>query len=179
MKGINNGRKLLFARVFVGLIIFVLTVSESRHVAMSQDKGIEVITAEDKFEIIESSLKHAILDENFKEQKFIPISTENIEPELQPKLSKLNLIPSKPIVLLSLEKIRQKADREGNFTYLWFSPLKNANDRITLTVGNCSAIKGEDSCYGNYSVIEYHRAGTAWTGDLKNGGFLNLTGLRY
>lgn len=179
MKDMNNQRKLLFASAFVGLTLFVLTVSGSSRVIKSQDKRIDVITTEDKFEIIKLSLKYALLDENFKEQKFLPISTNDIEPELLPKLSGLNPIPSKPTVLLSLEKIHQKADSEGSFTYLWFSPLKSVNHRVTLTVGNCSAVKDEDSCYGSYSRVEYHRADGTWVGDRKESGFLNLTALRH
>ena len=70
--------------------------------------------------------------------------TENITPELVPNLPGIN------IILLTPDAIQEKADAEGDFTYLRFTSFEIQRDGVLVNLDNIWAV-GKDSMYAYLS----------------------------
>ena len=84
-------------------------------------------TDRDKAELIKLTLERAIVDkeipdyESIKDKRTIVLSTENIRKELVPRIKGVK------IIVFNADKIQDKANKEGIFSYLRFRRLNLQN----------------------------------------------------
>lgn len=125
-----NSRKKLIDKHFIPeqageFIITSLGVSKTIHVLYNES---------DIAEIIRLSLNIALVDKEIpdyhliKDKENIILCTENLVEGLMPEMDIVNL------VILDLDDIQSKADREGDFLYLRFTKLDMHTDGMGATV---------------------------------------------
>jgi hypothetical protein len=118
------------------------------------------LTDKDRAEIIRLTLERALVDKEItgyyliEHYETIILSTENINPNLVPTISGVNL------TLLEAEGIQEKADSEGDFLFLHFEQMQIKDFRVIVLLYNTFAV-GKDSnraylCGGGFA-IRYHR----------------------
>lgn len=131
-----------------------------------------ILTEADKLEIIKPTLEKALLNKQIpdygllKDKKNVVLSTENISPSLVPKLTGVNLI------LLSPEEIQEKANLEGDFTYLSFGEIRANGDKIFVVLRN-TWVKSKTSkvmyLSGGGMFLEYRKENGKWVGEVVGG----------
>lgn len=108
-------------------------------------------------------ISHEISDYNLiKDKQNIILSSENIKPELIPKLKGIN------ITILSPSGIKQRANKEGEFLYLKFSNIDISNKVATLSLDNIWAAPDNiNHAYtsGGGMTITFHKIFGKWIED--------------
>ena len=110
----------------------------------------EIIATHDKDELVRICLEKALIEKDIpdfdllRSYPTIVLSTENITPELVPNLPGIN------IILLTPDAIQEKADAEGDFTYLRFTSFEIQRDGVLVNLDNIWAV-GKDSMYAYLS----------------------------
>ena len=130
------------------------------------------LTELDKLEIIKPTLERALFNKQIpdygllKDKANVVLSTKNISPNLVPKLTGVNLI------LLSPDKIQEKADSEGDFTYLSFGEITANGDKIFVVLAN-TWVKSKTShkvyMSGGAMFLEYRKENSKWIGEIVGG----------
>jgi hypothetical protein len=124
------------------------------------------LTDGDKTEIMKMTLELALAPGVFAhiidKEKMI-LSTENIDPNLVPKMPGVNL------ALLDPDKIQEKADREGDFLFLRFKQMQINGWRVMVSLDNIWAIgKNSQSRYlsgGGFTISYYRGLFGGWVGE--------------
>lgn len=128
------------------------------------------LTDGDKTEIIKLTLERALVAKEIPDYHIIEdkenmvLSTENIDPNLVPKILGVNL------TLLDPDKIQEKADREGDFLYLCFKQIQIKGSRVIVSLDNIWAVsKNSQVAYlsgGGFTIRYYRDLFGTWVGEM-------------
>jgi hypothetical protein len=122
------------------------------------------VTEQDKAEIVRLTLADVLtpssklLSEKQSKGEVI-LSTKNIKLSWVPKVEGFDLVPLTP------DEIRRKANREGDFEYLFFARIKVKGEKVIVELVNTWA-KSRDSgmayLSGGGLTLEYSKNGGKW-----------------
>ena len=161
----NRPRGLLFVIGLVGLCLITFASCLPLNDFIIND--VDLITEEDKVAIIRLTLERALIDkeipdyELIKDNENIILSTANIDANLVVE------IPGTNLILLTPDKIQEKADREGDFLYLRFEPIEMKDSEVIVSLSNNWAVsKDSENLYlsGGGFRIEYQKIDGKWVG---------------
>lgn len=144
---------------------------ELSHACEQGSETAEVITGEDKAEVLRLTLAQAVRSKLLwldKKQiaNGVILATQNIEPEWVKNVSGIK------ITLMAQKQIQTTADRDGDFLFLSFSEFRAKGNCIVLTLVNTWAIgKHSKTVYlsGSAHTFEYRKQSGKWVGKLIGG----------
>ena len=147
-------------------------LTESTSITVSIKPGTESDTynESDVAEIIRLSLTIALVDKQIpdypliKDKENIVLCTDNIDRDLVPEIDGVKLI------MLDMDEIQTKADREGDFLYLRFTKLEIHNERSAVVNLDNTWMKRKGSPHmylsGGGINISFTKESGTWTGKI-------------
>jgi len=133
-------------------------------VASADHNSTSRVTNQDRAEIVRLTLAEVLApSSNFLSEKqskgVVILSSKNIKPSWVTK------VEGHDVVCLTPDEIQKKANREGDFEYLYFAQFKVRGEKVLIEVVNTWAkSKGSGKGYlsGGGRTLEYSRVQAKW-----------------